>query len=109
MTVIGRVRYESTIPYDRPASLDELCGPDSGLVEVGAHIDTSPHPFYDLADADQAWALYTRVVRDGTIAEQRSLLRHDWLIRLWPSLMLPARCRSEWEQAFPILAAERAA
>lgn len=109
MSVTGRMRYESTIPYDLPASLDELRGPESGVVEVGAHIDTSPRPFYDLADADQVWALYTRVVRDGMVADQRSLLRPAWLVRLWPSLMLPARCRSEWEQAFPILAAQRAA
>lgn len=102
---VGHVRYESTIPYDVPSSLDELVGPESGLVEVGSHIDTSPRPVYDLADPDQVWALYTRVVRDGMVSDQQSLLRQDWLVRLWPSLMLPARCRSQWEMAFPALRA----
>lgn len=108
-SVVARARYESTIPYAVPASLDDLQGPAAGVVEVGAHIDTSPRPVYDLADADQVWALYTRVVRDGTVSDQRSLLRHDWLVRLWPTLMLPPRCRAEWETTFPVLAVQRTA
>ena len=41
-SVVARARYESTIPYAIPASLDDLQGPAAGVVEVGAHIDTSP-------------------------------------------------------------------
>lgn len=101
-------RFEQTIPYDVPSSLDDLAGPRTGVVELGGHIDTSPHPMYDLDDSDQVWALYTRVVRDGTLRDQRAFLDRDLLLELWPSLLLPVRCRSRWETRFPELAARSA-
>ena len=97
--------YADHIPYVAPESLDELRGPTSGVVTVGPHIDTSLNPVYELRDPDRLQNLYTRVVRSGFVPDHVDYLDRRILLRLWPSLDLPARCRQIWEQKFPELAA----
>jgi len=97
-------RYADHIPYQTPESLTDLAGPTSGTVQVGGHIDTSLSPVYDLADPSRRWSLYLRVVRSGTAEEQTALLDRATLLRLWPTLVLPQRCRDLWEARFPELA-----
>jgi hypothetical protein len=103
-TVQRGFRFEDTIPYDTPESLDELRGPTSGHVRVRPRIDTSPDPIYEVADSGQRWNLYSAVVRDGLASEQAAILNRDLLVRLWVDLNLPARCRAIWETKFPELA-----
>jgi hypothetical protein len=105
MTSQSAPRYADVVPYDVPARLADLTGPTTGIVRVGGHIDTSPTPFYDLADSNQVWALYSRVVRDGTRQDQERLLNRALLVELWPTLQLPARCRLVWVSRFSELAA----
>lgn len=97
--------YADHIPYVTPESLDDLRGPTSGVVTVGPHIDTSLNPVYELRDRDRLSNLYTRVVRSGSAADHARFLDRRTLVRLWPSLDLPVRCRAIWERAFPELAA----
>lgn len=97
--------YADHIPYATPDSLSDLRGPTSGVVTVGPHIDTSMNPVYVLGDPDRLWGLYTRVVRSGAVPDQVTYLDGQVLLRLWPSLNLPVRCRKAWEQKFPELAA----
>ncbi len=104
---MSTLRFADTIPYDTPERLNDLVGPVEGVVEVGPHIDTSARPSYDLSDPGQVRSLYTRVVRDGTVADQTRLLAASQLVALWPELLLPARCRAEWEARFEALAARR--
>ena len=96
-------RYEHTIIYETPVSLDHLAGPLVGTVVVGPHIDTRPHPVYDLAVAKQRWGLYSAVVRDGRAVDQERLLNRTLLLELWLELNLPVRCRQVWEAQFPEL------
>jgi hypothetical protein len=96
--------YADHIPYVTPESLDDLRGPTSGVVTVGPHIDTSLDPVYELSDPDRLWNLYTRVVRSGFVPDHVKFLDRHVLLRLWPSLNLPTRCRTIWEQKFPELA-----
>lgn len=103
-TVPRGFRFEQTIPYATPKSLDELRGPVSGIVRVRPHINTSPDPVYDLDKRSQRWSLYSAVVRDGLGEDQATLLDRETLLRLWPDLNLPARCRKIWEDEFPELA-----
>ena len=103
-TVQRGFRFEQTIPYDTPNSLDELHGPTAGTVQVRPRIDTSPDPVYDLADPNQRWSLYSAVVRDGLSTEQTEILNRVLLVGLWAELNLPARCRAIWESKFPELA-----
>lgn len=105
VTVPRGFRFEQTIPYETPGSLDELHGPTSGTVRVRPHINTSPDPVYDLASPSQVWSLYSAVVRDGLPSEQSALLDRNILVALWTELNLPMRCRAIWEEKFPELAA----
>jgi hypothetical protein len=102
-TPTARVRYGDLIEYDTPRSLDDLHGPTTGTVRVRPHINTSPHPVYDLADEGLRWHLYSAVVREGTPEEQTELLDRRVLVDLWPTLNLPRRCRDAWETRFPEL------
>lgn len=102
-TVQHGFRFEQTIPYETPTSLDELRGPTSGTVRVRPRIDTSPDPVYDLSVPGQRWNLYSAVVRDGLSSEQASLLNRTFLIDMWAELNLPVRCRAIWEAKFPEL------
>lgn len=104
VTVPRGFRFEQTIPYETPESLDELHGPTSGIVRVRPHINTSPNPVYDLAKPSQQWSLYSAVVRDGLPSEQAAILNRDMLCTLWVGLNLPTRCRAIWEAKFPPLA-----
>jgi len=97
--------YADHIPYVTPDSLADLRGPTSGVVSVGPHIDTSLNPVYELRDRDRLRNLYTRVVRSGFVPDHVKFLDGRTLLRLWPSLDLPIRCRKIWEQRFPELAA----
>ena len=97
-------RFEQTIPYDTPDSLNDLHGPTSGVVTVRPRIDTSPDPVYDLGDPGQRWSLYSATVRDGLPVEQAAILDRSLLVALWPDLNLPARCRAIWESRFDELA-----
>jgi hypothetical protein len=97
--------YADHIPYVTPDSLDDLRGPTSGTVTVGPHIDTSLDPTYDVANPRRARELYSATVRDGSVADHARILDRRLLLRLWPQLTLPGRCRTLWEQRFPELAA----
>ena len=103
-TVSRGFRFEQTIPYDTPETLDQLQGPTSGTVRVRPHINTSPDPVYDLDSPSQVWSLYSAVVRDGLPSEQATLLNREILLALWADLNLPARCRTIWNDKFLELA-----
>jgi len=96
--------YADHIPYVTPDSLDDLRGPTSGVVTVGPHIDTSLDPSYEVSDPKRARELYSATVRDGFVPDHVRILDRSLLLRLWPDLNLPVRCRAIWEQKFPELA-----
>ncbi|GAB2468792.1 hypothetical protein GCM10027063_06470 [Promicromonospora xylanilytica] len=97
--------YADHIPYATPDSLSDLRGPTSGVVTVGPHIDTSMNPVYEVSNVRRARELYSATVRDGSVDDQVAILDRGLLLRLWPRLDLPARCRAVWEHRFPELAA----
>ncbi len=103
-TVSRGLRFEQTIPYDTPESLDDLQGPTSGLVRVSPRIDTSLNPVYDVSSPSNRWSLYSAVVRDGLPADQVAILDRGLLLAMWVDLNLPVRCRRIWEDKFPELA-----
>jgi hypothetical protein len=97
-------RYADHIPYQTPQRLEDLRGPTSGVVRVPHSINTAPNPVYDYDDPSDRWAGYSAIVRDGTAGEQEQFLDRDTLIRLWPDLNLPRRCREVWTAKFRELA-----
>jgi hypothetical protein len=92
--------FADLIPYSTPESLDDLHGPTSGVIRVSSHINTAPEPAYNLDTASGLWTAYSAIVRDGYPEEQAALLDRATLIRLWPDLNLPKRCRDLWTAKF---------
>ena len=101
----AKPRYADLVPYETPASLDDLRGPTSGAVRVSAHINTAPEPVYDLDSPSGLLIAYSAIVRDGYPQEHVALLDRATLLRLWPDLRLPKRCSDTWTAQFPELLA----
>jgi len=104
---VAHLTYADIIPYARPRSLDLLDGPMSGHVRAPINVSTAMNPVFDLDDPPSRDAFYAAVVREGTPVQQEGLLARETLESLWPQLLIPSRCRAEWEAAFPALAGSR--
>ncbi|MGW2706707.1 hypothetical protein [Streptomyces sp. NPDC001340] len=97
-----RERYAGRLP----ASLDELCGPDQGQVELPLHVAWSGLRTYDLDRLRQRMSLYRTVLAEGQRDDLITLLNRDLLVAQWPVLrtLVSRHIRLVWEEAFPALA-----
>lgn len=101
--------YGDRKPYVVAESLAELRGPTGGKVSLPHHLDWSGNPTYDLDRPARLASMYKTVLNEAsTVADLRTWLNADVLIRLWSTLWLPPRLRQMWERKFPELAATRA-
>ena len=97
-------------PVVVPASLDDLHGPSSGVVELPVRLYWSGSRQFDLADPDQAADMYEAVLDVATTPEDlASYLNADVLIRVWPVLGLTRARQIAWESQFPVLRRQRLA
>jgi hypothetical protein len=97
-------------PVVPPASLDDLRGPGSGVVELPVHLYWSGSRRFDLADPHQAAALCDAVL--DTAATTDVLARYlnaEVLLRAWPVLGMNRAKREAWERQFPELRQRRLA
>ncbi|MEW2493793.1 hypothetical protein AB0942_09625 [Streptomyces nodosus] len=86
------------------ASLDDLEGPSSGLVEVPARLaDRELSGHADLGNAWQRLQLYRRLLLTGTAEQQRRLLNRERLQQIWPQRIGPPALLRTWENRFPQL------
>ncbi|WP_335981101.1 hypothetical protein [Streptomyces sp. CA2R106] len=103
-------RYADIRPYTVPESLSELAGPTSGIVTLPLSLDWSQQGRYDLGIDKDRRRLYETVIREAMdVSEVRRFLDEGLLLRLWPSLWLPVRVRSLWQERFPQLGSAAAA
>jgi hypothetical protein len=84
-----RVHYRDLIPYQIPDSLDDLRGPQDGVITLPVHVNAGPDRRVDLSTASGRYKV--------------ALLNADLVRRVWPELRLPPRCRELWETRFPEL------
>lgn len=98
---MNKVLRKDTIPYDTPLSLRALRGPDNGVVELPLGVHWGPQRAHDLGDQNDLESAYQALVREGTTDVQEALLNEHLLRIVWPDLVLPERCRMEWESRFP--------
>jgi hypothetical protein len=99
-----RIFVRDTVPYAVPESLEELQGPDHGIVELPVSVHWGPKSTFRV-DSPEALAHYAYVLNAGTIDDLRTILNRTVLEQSWAALLLPARCRRLWEAKFPQLAA----
>lgn len=89
-----------------PASLADLRGPLSGLVELPQRLFWSgAERVFDLSDCDRVLEMYEAVFDAArTEADLAAFLNGETLARVWPRLALSPRVRRTWEAAHPALA-----
>ncbi|MFC8426815.1 hypothetical protein ACFUN7_39225 [Streptomyces sp. NPDC057236] len=90
-----------------PSGLLELRGPAEGVVEPPATVVWSGLRAFDLGNERQRMSLYRTVLAEGMREDLCTLLNHDLLLRLWPTLrvLVSTTVRGVWEEAFPELRA----
>ncbi|MGH3907920.1 MAG: hypothetical protein ACRDTE_27640 [Pseudonocardiaceae bacterium] len=99
------LRYVDVRPYTVPQRLEQLTGPDRGEVQPPSALTGTPRRRYRLDDDHDAELLYRTVIREAsTVDELARYLNAQVLKQLWLRLVLPAPCRTRWEQRFPELA-----
>lgn len=100
-----RVRYADTKPYEAPSSLDDLCGPTQGLIELPATVIWAPFADpIDIGTDAGARLAYHALLSEGTVALQCRYIDAATLVRVWPDLLLPDRVIELWQSKFPVLA-----
>jgi hypothetical protein len=99
-------RYDSRpgCPAVVTATLDELHGPTSGIVELPNRLLWRPDRTVDLDDTwSREWA-YALVLRESRNREDlRNWLDGELLRQLWPELNLPRGVRQAWQDRHPAL------
>jgi hypothetical protein len=95
------------------AELRMLRGPVSGNVRLPELLHWSGDENaaeFNLDDPRQRPAMYVVVLREARdAAELGEWLNGDWLVELWPRLVLPPPVRAAWEQQHAVLRGARAA
>jgi hypothetical protein len=95
-------------PVIMPASLDDLRGPASGVVELPVRLYWSGSRQFDLADPHQAADMCEAVLDTAaTAGDIARYLNADLLTRVWPVLGMGRAKRDAWESRFPVLRRQR--
>jgi len=97
-------------PAVMPASLDDLRGPASGVVELPVRLYWSGPREFDLADPDRVADMCEAVLDVSATADDLArYLNAGLLISVWPVLGLNRAKRDAWENRFPVLRHQRLA
>ncbi len=87
-----------------PVTLDELVGPEHGVVELPQRLMWHPDRRFDLDDHDERLWMYENVLREAVRADElRRWINSGVLGRVWAELNLPRGVRQAWEQRHPRL------
>lgn len=100
---LGPFSVADVKPYAVPARLDDLQGPDHGVVTLPRDVAWSGRREYDLDDDYDRAAMYKVVLEEGQEADLRRLLNWQLLRRDWRSLFPARQVRALWENRFPEL------
>ncbi|MCI0142079.1 hypothetical protein KNN17_10860 [Arthrobacter bambusae] len=99
-----------SLVYLVPPALNDLHGPATGSVELPLHLDWGPERSYNVDDDGSCSVLYQLTLQNsGSIEEICRIVHAGRLTALWPTMILPARCRQLWETTFPQLPGTREA
>ena len=102
----GRVFFREVKPFAVVERLEQLQGPDGGLVGLPHSVLWAPGG--DQVDLDEPGGTalaYQSTLAEGRVEDLERVLNRRRLIRVWSQLMLPHRLRVLWESRFPELSA----
>lgn len=105
MTMTTRVLYSDVKPYAVPARLEDLHGPEHGVLELPLNVYWGPNPVVDLDTDDGIEKAYQSVIQEGRVEDLVAILHPARLRAVWGDLLIPGRARAEWASRFPALAA----
>ncbi|MFD7004273.1 hypothetical protein ACFWA5_50745 [Streptomyces mirabilis] len=96
-----RARYKQRLP----SSLNELAGPEHGMVELPLHIAWSGLRILNLDRPRQRVSLYRTVLAEGMRDDLCRFLNKGILLELWPLLrkLISTAIKDVREEAFPEL------
>lgn len=95
--------YADIKPYAVPAELDDLQGPEHGVVTLPHEVAWSGRREFNLDDEYDRAAMYKIVLEEGQEPHQRRLLNRKILRRDWRNLFPARQVRALWEDRFPEL------
>lgn len=95
--------YADVKPYAIPTDLDELRGPEHGVVTLPHEVAWSGRREFNLDDDYDRAAMYKIVLEEGQEAHQRLLLNRKIIRREWGRLLPARQVRALWEDRFPEL------
>jgi hypothetical protein len=79
-------------------TLEELTGPDHGIVELPQRLMWNPNRHFDLDDPDLLRWMYENVLREAIRRDElRQWINGRVLVRVWRQLNLPRPVRQAWE------------
>lgn len=95
-------RYRSRLP----ASLDDLAGPECGIVQLPLHIAWSGLTAFDVERPPLCMSMYHIVLTEGLSDDLVAFINPRLLVAHWPTLrnVVGRVIRDVWESAFPELA-----
>jgi hypothetical protein len=104
----GAARAGHLARPNRPAlvadSLDELNGPEHGVVELPVRLMWNPNRRFDLDDHDLLLWMYENVLREAIRRDElRQWINGRILVQVWPELNLPNGVRKAWAARHPPL------
>ena len=99
-----RVLYSDVKPYAVPARLEDLCGPEHGVLELPLNVYWGPNPVVGLDTDDGLEKAYQSVIQEGRVEDLVAILHPAHLRAVWADLLIPGRARTEREFRFPALA-----
>lgn len=95
--------YAEVRPYEVVDSLEELHGPEHGVIRLPLALAWGGRTEFDLDDAYDRAAVYKIILEEGAQQHLRELISRRLLISAWRDV-LPARpVRALWEGRFPEL------
>jgi hypothetical protein len=95
--------YAEVRPYAVAESLDELCGPTVGILDLPQELAWSGRRTFDLEDNYDRAAVYKIVLEEGREEHFRRYLNGGLLRRYWREILPARQVRALWERRFPEL------
>jgi hypothetical protein len=104
---ILRARYQDRLP----GKLEDLAGPQHGVVQLPLHVAWSGLTAFDLDRPKLRLSMYHLVLHEGQRYDIAAYLNRELLISSWPILrtLVSRTIRNVWEAAFPELNERQAA
>lgn len=95
--------YAAIRPYAVVGSLEELQGPERGVVGLPLELAWGGRTEFDLGDDYDRAAVYKIVLEEGGVEHQRVLINARLLVEHWEEVLPARQVRVLWERRFPQL------